>query len=323
MPAGIDDPEALLEETEDGRLLPACRQRKRSLDAEVDGNAAFAMRAVGRHPVGPQEAAVEGGDLGFQGFGPQVVLALVEPARAGVAGGDDREIAPEAERGDGVDFGRSEGPTQVEREPSITVDLQDGLRVVLPALGHGRVHTKSLSFVVASATAMATQASSPKVSRNDPCPCGSGKKFKNCCAVEETVEASGSFFRLAMFGMAVALVLVTVGMARELLTEDTGPKRVWSAEHGHWHAVGADPHASAEGGAEGEGGDGRVWSEEHGHWHNAGNAKLPGAPQPGKVWNEEHGHYHPADPIQRETVRGNHFEDQLKLEAERAAGNAP
>ncbi|MBQ7651389.1 MAG: SEC-C domain-containing protein, partial [Victivallales bacterium] len=21
----------------------------------------------------------------------------------------------------------------------------------------------------------------PKVGRNDPCPCGSGKKFKNCC----------------------------------------------------------------------------------------------------------------------------------------------
>jgi preprotein translocase subunit SecA len=21
-----------------------------------------------------------------------------------------------------------------------------------------------------------------KVGRNDPCPCGSGKKFKNCCA---------------------------------------------------------------------------------------------------------------------------------------------
>jgi preprotein translocase subunit SecA len=23
--------------------------------------------------------------------------------------------------------------------------------------------------------------SGPKVGRNDPCPCGSGKKFKNCC----------------------------------------------------------------------------------------------------------------------------------------------
>lgn len=23
--------------------------------------------------------------------------------------------------------------------------------------------------------------STPKVGRNDPCPCGSGKKYKNCC----------------------------------------------------------------------------------------------------------------------------------------------
>ena len=23
--------------------------------------------------------------------------------------------------------------------------------------------------------------SAPKVGRNDPCPCGSGKKYKNCC----------------------------------------------------------------------------------------------------------------------------------------------
>lgn len=25
------------------------------------------------------------------------------------------------------------------------------------------------------------QAKSNKVGRNDPCPCGSGKKYKNCC----------------------------------------------------------------------------------------------------------------------------------------------
>lgn len=24
---------------------------------------------------------------------------------------------------------------------------------------------------------------SPKIGRNDPCPCGSGKKFKKCCAI--------------------------------------------------------------------------------------------------------------------------------------------
>jgi preprotein translocase subunit SecA len=27
----------------------------------------------------------------------------------------------------------------------------------------------------------AVRRETPKVGRNDPCPCGSGKKFKNCC----------------------------------------------------------------------------------------------------------------------------------------------
>ena len=29
---------------------------------------------------------------------------------------------------------------------------------------------------------LSKQASSTKVGRNDPCPCGSGKKYKKCCA---------------------------------------------------------------------------------------------------------------------------------------------
>ncbi len=29
----------------------------------------------------------------------------------------------------------------------------------------------------------------PKVGRNDPCPCGSGKKFKKCCAAASSAGA--------------------------------------------------------------------------------------------------------------------------------------
>jgi len=32
------------------------------------------------------------------------------------------------------------------------------------------------------------QRETPKVGRNDPCPCGSGKKFKQCCEGVETDE---------------------------------------------------------------------------------------------------------------------------------------
>ncbi|MBQ7282414.1 MAG: SEC-C domain-containing protein, partial [Spirochaetales bacterium] len=28
----------------------------------------------------------------------------------------------------------------------------------------------------------------PKVGRNDPCPCGSGKKYKNCCGRNQGVN---------------------------------------------------------------------------------------------------------------------------------------
>ena len=28
----------------------------------------------------------------------------------------------------------------------------------------------------------------PKVGRNDPCPCGSGKKYKKCCELKEYAE---------------------------------------------------------------------------------------------------------------------------------------
>ncbi|WP_353887272.1 SEC-C metal-binding domain-containing protein [uncultured Herbaspirillum sp.] len=29
---------------------------------------------------------------------------------------------------------------------------------------------------------MTSRRTSPKINRNDPCPCGSGRKYKYCCA---------------------------------------------------------------------------------------------------------------------------------------------
>lgn len=172
---------------------------------------------------------------------------------------------------------------------------------------------------------MPTQVKGPKVYRNDPCPCGSGKKFKQCCAAEEVVEVSGSFFRVAMVLMAGAGVFLTVAIGRAMFSDVEGPKRVWSADHGHWHNVTGDPHGGSEGdegnaGDDGsaEGGPGKVWSEEHGHYHSTGGGGGGSSTGgPGKVWNEAHGHYHNADPIERKTVRGNHLDQQRALEAER------
>jgi len=36
--------------------------------------------------------------------------------------------------------------------------------------------------------ASAMQRTEPKVGRNDPCPCGSGKKFKKCCGAADTLH---------------------------------------------------------------------------------------------------------------------------------------
>jgi len=46
----------------------------------------------------------------------------------------------------------------------------------------------------------ATQDPSMTIGRNDPCPCGSGKKFKRCCAAQEAVSPVGLGAALRMKG---------------------------------------------------------------------------------------------------------------------------
>jgi len=123
--------------------------------------------------------------------------------------------------------------------------------------------------------------------RNELCPCGSGRKYKRCCAVSEAEKSDvvGSFFGVAAAITGIMVIVAIIAFARSLLEEPA--QRVWSAEHGHWHTV--------RGGKEVEDsstpGPNKVWSEEHGHYHTTGGSAEGG---PGKVWNEEHGHYHDA-----------------------------
>lgn len=74
------------------------------------------------------------------------------------------------------------------------------------------------------------------VGRNAPCPCGSGKKHKNCCL---NAAPKTSFGNRIVFSVIAALL---IGGAFILLTNldqfshsEGGPTRVWSEEHGHWH----------------------------------------------------------------------------------------
>ncbi len=120
--------------------------------------------------------------------------------------------------------------------------------------------------------------------RNDPCPCGSGKKYKHCCEVK--VGPLGRHKSLVL----VAGVVVIVGgvwIGRAFFSSDAGqgslsrppgpapPGKVWSPEHGHWHD--ARPAPATPGQAlvprpPGPAPPGKVWSPEHGHWHDT----LPG-----------------------------------------------
>jgi drug/metabolite transporter superfamily protein YnfA len=65
--------------------------------------------------------------------------------------------------------------------------------------------------------------------RNDPCPCGSGKKFKQCHAVQK--DQWSPVLLAVLIAAAVLAVIVIVSNVRQ----SSGAGRVWSAEHGHYH----------------------------------------------------------------------------------------
>jgi hypothetical protein len=73
-----------------------------------------------------------------------------------------------------------------------------------------------------------------KAGRNDPCPCGSGKKFKQCC--EAKADQSSRFWMFTVAGIIVAVVLFAIASVSRQATAPLN-NRIWSAEHGHWHDV--------------------------------------------------------------------------------------
>jgi len=68
-----------------------------------------------------------------------------------------------------------------------------------------------------------------RIGRNERCPCGSGKKFKQCCESKKEGGSSG-VIALVIAGAIIAAIIVVFSNARS-----TSSGRVWSAEHGHYH----------------------------------------------------------------------------------------
>jgi hypothetical protein len=74
-----------------------------------------------------------------------------------------------------------------------------------------------------------------KAGRNDSCPCGSGKKYKKCCALKgQKNQASMLLIGLLVAALAGGVYAAVVGFGDEGSSTAT-PGRVWSAEHGHYH----------------------------------------------------------------------------------------
>lgn len=73
------------------------------------------------------------------------------------------------------------------------------------------------------------------VGRNEPCPCGSGRKYKRCCSRKLAKAKTGA----AKLLLALMLLAAVAGLYEALRNWQPGdaPSRVWSREHGHWHDV--------------------------------------------------------------------------------------
>ena len=99
------------------------------------------------------------------------------------------------------------------------------------------------------------------VLRNDPCPCGSGKKYKACCAVKRSRSAWFAMVSVSVFAVIALLVLVSV-LRDSNAEREIPPGYVWSEEHGHLHRVTAEGPVPATLPPAGS-----VWSEEHEHYH--------------------------------------------------------
>lgn len=83
-----------------------------------------------------------------------------------------------------------------------------------------------------------------KIRRNDPCHCGSGKKYKNCHEnLGGTTDPRNRGFLIG------AIVVVLIILAVVMITIDS--------------------QSTPGNGAPGPAPEGKVWSQEHGHWHDA------------------------------------------------------
>ncbi len=72
-----------------------------------------------------------------------------------------------------------------------------------------------------------------KTQRNDPCPCGSGRKYKHCCALKQDRMSRLSVIAIGGIVVAVAAVFFYTFTGER----GSGSRQVWDPAHGHYHNV--------------------------------------------------------------------------------------
>lgn len=71
------------------------------------------------------------------------------------------------------------------REPWLSAKEEEKALAKAEEAFPGTIHDIFRFWQVQRSSPAPVRREAPKVGRNDPCPCGSGKKFKQCCGKDE------------------------------------------------------------------------------------------------------------------------------------------
>src|SRR5688572_15447442 len=113
---------------------------------------------------------------------------------------------------------------------------------------------------------------SQSIGRNEPCPCGSGRKFKACCLEKNLAQpVSRSSARWVVLGFVGLLVAVAIGKAASDATSRNRAKNTpeTATSAGAMPLAQTRPMSGTTPQPPGLAPPGKVWSPEHGHWHDA------------------------------------------------------
>jgi len=136
-----------------------------------------------------------------------------------------------------------------------------------------------------------------RVSRNETCPCGSGKKYKACCGKGEKTRTGVASGRIIALIIGVALIAGGAIVVNQFRTTDLGGEayvydavndQYFDPVHGHMHQGRPPTDAAQQGQATLPGSTPPAWDydaaknqhydPQHGHWHAGPPPNQAGSP---------------------------------------------